>query len=190
MGFYPNRYQKNRAADPIGILILLVLTLIAGILYPPIRPVIYSMWYVFVIAGIVIVIYIFYSFYKQRKLSRAGIREIDIMSGNDFELFLFSLFSKLGYSVKHTGHIGDLGSDLVIEKDGIKTAVQAKRYQQYVGPDAIREVNTVVKPRNCNLGMVVTNSHYTEEAKFLAKANNITLWDREDLINKILQTQK
>jgi restriction system protein len=128
--------------------------------------------------------------YHRYKLSKAGISEVDKMSGTDFEMFLSSLFNKLGYKVQHTGKIGDLGSDLIIEMGGVKIAVQAKRYTGNVGPDAVREVNTVMRPRNCTLGMVVTNSYYTNEAKYLAKQNNITLWDRNDLVNNILKTQK
>ena len=188
MGHNWKRYGKGKSADPEGLFVLLILVLIVGIFYPPIRPFIKSTWYIFAIALGGFVCYVTYKIYRQNKLSKAGIKEVDQMSGKDFEMFLYSLFSKLGYKVQHTGRIGDLGSDLIIEKGGIKTAVQAKRYSDPVGPDAIREVNTVVKPRNCNFGMVVTNSHFTEEARYLAKTNNITLWDREELVNNILQT--
>jgi len=128
--------------------------------------------------------------YHYRRLSKAGIYEVDKMSGTDFEIFLSSLFSKLGYKVQHTGKTGDLGSDLVIEMGGARIAVQAKRYEGNVGPDAVREVNTVMRPRNCASGMVVTNSYYTSEAKYLAKQNNIALWNRNDLVNNILKSQK
>jgi restriction system protein len=161
-----------------------------AIAYPPVRQIIASVWYIYAFAILILVIFVAFKLYHQYKLSKAGISEVDKMSGQDFEMFLYSLFSKLGYKVQHTGKIGDLGSDLIIEMDGIRTAVQAKRWKGNIGPDAVREVNTVIKPRNCTLGMVVTNSFYTNEAEYLAKQNNIALWDRNDLVNNILKSRE
>lgn len=186
--WYGRRRSKSVRIEDFIFLLLLVL--IAAIFYPPARPIIASMWYVYAFAIVIIGIAIGIKIHHQYKLSKAGIYEIDKMSGTDFEMFLTSLFTKLGYKVVHTGTIGDWGSDLILEKDGVKIAVQAKRYQGSVGPDAVREVNTVIKPRNCTNGMVITNSYYTEEAKMLAKANNITLWNRDDLVNTILKLKE
>ncbi len=146
-------------------------------------------WWLFVLLLVMMITIIAIKIYNYQRIRKAGISEVDKMSGVDFEVFLTSLFTKLGYSVKQVGRTGDLGSDLIIEMNDLKIAVQAKRYKNKVGPDAIREVNTVIKPRNCDLGMVVTNSNYTNEAMYLAKKNNITLWDRNDLINNILKTK-
>ena len=163
--------------------------LVLSVFYPPIRQSVISVWYLYAFAIVVIAVIGANKIYHQYKLSKAGIYEVDKMSGQDFENFLMSLFQRLGYKVQNTGKTGDLGSDLIIEMDGIRTAVQAKRYKQRVGPDAVREVNTVIKPRNCTLGMVVTNSFYTNEAEYLAKQNNIALWDRNDLVNNILKSR-
>lgn len=78
---------------------------------------------------------------QYRKLAGSGIYEIDKMSGKEFEDRLVILFRRKGYIVTHTGRsTGDYGVDLVIEKDGIKTAVQAKRHKRLIGEDAVREV--------------------------------------------------
>ena len=148
-----------------------------------------STWYVWLFFLLYIIARATYEIFRRRRLSRAGVDEIDKMSGNDFELFLCNLFSKLGYKVKHTGRIGDLGADLIVEINGLRIAVQAKRYKGHVGPNAIREVLAVLKPRKCTLGIAVANNYFTEEAKFLAKENNITLWERNDLIDNILKAQ-
>jgi restriction system protein len=190
MSRYWHKRRKYNSGRPDDIIFLLLFVLILSIFYPPIRPVIYSVWYIYVFAVLIIVAMIGYKIYHYQKLSKAGIFEIDKMNGTDFEIFLTSLFSKLGYKVQHVGRIGDYGADLIIEMNGLRIAVQAKRYKDNVGPDAVREVNTVIKPRNCSQGMVVTNSFYTQEAIFLAKSNNITLWNRNDLVNNILKTQK
>jgi len=187
---YWRRRKSYNSGHPEDFIFLLLVVLVLSIFYPPIRQAVASVWYIYAFAILVIGVIVVNKIYRQYKLSKAGIYEVDKMSGTDFEMFLSGLFSKLGYKVQHTGRIGDLGSDLIIEKGGVRIAVQAKRYKENVGPDAIREVNTVIRPRNCTLGMVVTNSYYTNEAKYLAKQNDITLWDRDDLVNNILKAQK
>ena len=185
--WYKRRYKRQKPEDFV---FLLLAILVLSIFYPPIHQAVMSIWYIYAFAIVIIVAMLGYKIYHYQKLSKAGIYEIDKMSGTDFELFLTSLFSKQGYKVQHVGKIGDYGVDLIVEVNGIRTAVQAKRYKSNVGPDAVREVNTVIKPRNCSQGMVVTNSFYTQEARFLAKSNNIALWDRNDLVDNILKTQK
>jgi len=184
------KHKRYNSGRPEDLIFLLLVTLVLSIIYPPIRQVIISFWYIYTFGILGIGIIVAIKIYHQYQLSKAGIYEVDKMSGTDFEMFLVSLFSKLGYKAQHTGETGDLGSDLIIEMGGVKIAVQAKRYTGNVGPDAVREVNTVMRPRNCTLGMVVTNSYYTDEAKYLAKQNNIALWDRNDLVSNILKSQK
>ncbi|MDQ3239697.1 MAG: restriction endonuclease [bacterium] len=124
---------------------------------------------------------------EYRKLARSGIYEIDKMSGKEFEDLLVVLFRRMCYIVTHTGRsTGDYGVDLVIEKDGIKTAVQAKRHKRLIGEDAVREVFSGMVMYKCTKALVVTNSRYTYQATKLAKSNKVILWNRTDLINKLL----
>lgn len=128
---------------------------------------------------------------EYRKLSRSGIYEIDKMSGKEFEDRLVILFRRMGYIVTHTGRsTGDYGVDLVVEKDGIKTAVQAKRHKTLIGEDAVREVFSGMAMYKCTKALVVTNSNFTHQAKRLARSNNVELCDRSDLINKLNLIQK
>ena len=190
MSRYWHRRRRSRRPQPEEFVLVLVAMVALAIYSPQSRAIFMSFWYIYFFAIIGLGLFVASKIYHQYKLSKAGIYEVDKMSGQDFEMFLSSLFSKLGYNVQHTGKTGDFGSDLILEMDGIRIAVQAKRYKENVGPDAVREVTTVLRPRNCTLGMVVTNSYYTDEAKFLAKENNIALWNRNDLVNNILKTQK
>ena len=184
-------HSRRRKGDDLEkMVMLLVLMAGAAIISPQARPIIASFWYVYVFAGAIVVFVIAKGMYHRYRLSKAGMDEIDKMSETDFEIYLATLFTKLGYSVQHTGKTGDYGSDLVIVKNGFRTAVQAKRYVNHVGPDAVREVVTVLKLRNCSSGMVITNNYFTDEAKTLARVNNITLWNRDDLVNAILKTAK
>jgi hypothetical protein len=63
------------------------------------------------------------------RLRRAGMYDIDIMSGQQFELRLVEAFQHAGYRVQHVGGVGDFGTDLLLEEKGIRTVVQAKRGQ-------------------------------------------------------------
>jgi restriction system protein len=111
---------------------------------------------------------------------------VDRMSGHAFEEYLGSLFLALGYRVKIIGAKGsDYGGDLVIELNGVKTLVQAKRYRSNVGLSAVQEVAAAKVHYGCQHAMVVTNSMFTRAAYNLARTNGVELWDRKKLRRKM-----
>lgn len=110
-----------------------------------------------------------------------SIFDVDTMSGVEFEEFVGKIFEKLGYTTEITKASGDQGVDLIAKKDGKVLAIQAKCYSGVVGNHAIMEVVAGMKYYDCNCCMVVTNSTFTPAAKELATANNVELWDRNDL---------
>tara|TARA_Y100000590_G_scaffold467033_1_gene644398 strand:- start:82 stop:2262 length:2181 start_codon:yes stop_codon:yes gene_type:complete len=115
------------------------------------------------------------------------IENIDVMGGIEFEEFLSKLFTKMGYLSDVTQSSGDQGADLIIEKNGKKTVVQAKRYSDNVSNSAIQEAVAALKHYDCDSAMVVTTSNFTKGAKELAKSNNVQLIDRVKL-KKLLET--
>lgn len=121
----------------------------------------------------------------RQQLSKADLDSIDRMSGEQFESFLEVLFERLGYRAETTERY-DKGADLILVKNGVKTAVQAKRWQEPVGVEAVRAVVASMRPYRCTRGMVVTNSTFTRNAKLAARDNDISLWDRTDLANVLL----
>lgn len=146
----------------------------------------------FLIEGIII--YLFYLGYRQYTLSKAGIREIDAMSGEQFEKRLILLFQQLGYHVEHfseTHRGNEYGIDLLIVKEGQKTAVQAKRYgyKQKVDNTAVEKLVAAKALFNCDHTLVVTNSKFTDNARYAADKLGVELWDRNILVDKILSTQ-
>jgi restriction system protein len=128
--------------------------------------------------------------YRQRRLARSGIAEIDRMSGPVFEQFLATLFRGLGYRVERTGRAGDFGADLIIAREGVRTIVQAKRYARSVGVKAVQEAFAAKNMYGCTAAMVVTNSRFTRQAQTLARANQVELWDRDALIERILTVRQ
>ncbi|MDJ0795323.1 MAG: restriction endonuclease [Calothrix sp. MO_167.B12] len=117
------------------------------------------------------------------------VEQIDKMTGRDFEEFLAQCFQKLGYYVKMTPVSNDFGADLIVQKNLIKSVVQAKRYNKKVGASAVQEVVSAIKYYGASEGIVITNNHFTKNAYKLAKPNKIELWDRERLIDFIMMTR-
>lgn len=123
---------------------------------------------------------------ERRRLARSGIAEIDTMSGTVFERRLAMLFRGLGYEVRKVGRRGDYGADLVIEKDGRRTIVQAKRWTKNVGVRAVQEAHAAPAMYGCSRALVVTNRYFTVPAQQLARANRVDLWDRDRLVSALL----
>lgn len=107
--------------------------------------------------------------------------ELDALDGRSFELALVELFKLLGY--QEVTHIGgyDKGADITFARDGKRVGVQAKRYSAAVGIDAVRQLVDGMKRYQCDAGLVVTNSFFTEQARECAQEWGIELWDRQVL---------
>jgi restriction system protein len=129
--------------------------------------------------------------WKVRRLTRAGMFEIDRMSGHEFEEKLAMMFRRLGYRAEIVGGKGgDYGGDLVVSKDGTRTVVQAKCWKKNVGVKAIQEAVAAKAMYHAGEAMVVTNSRFTKQAHELARKNRVKLWGRDELVNALLKGQK
>lgn len=128
--------------------------------------------------------------YEDLRLARAGISAIDSMDGQTFEKYLAVFFRTQGYRVTRTRYIGDFGADLVLQRDGSRTVVQAKRSSGKVGIRAVQEAVAAMGYYRCIHAIVVTNSRYTRQAVELARANGVELWDRSKLIRAILAARR
>jgi len=117
------------------------------------------------------------------RVRRSGLAQIDRMSGSDFERRLAVLFDRLGNRAQVVGSgAGDFGADLVLEKDGRRTVVQAKRWNGTVGSAAVRVIAAARPYYRADAAMVVTTSRFSQEARLLARVNHVSLWDRDDLV--------
>jgi len=124
---------------------------------------------------------------REQRLRKSGIIEIDHMPGRKFEEYLQALLKVRGYSVVLTPASGDYGADLILQAKGKKIAVQAKRYKKKVGVKAVQEVASAKSHYQADECWIITNSYFTEQAKKLAKSNQVTLIDRETLMNWMLE---
>jgi len=126
--------------------------------------------------------------WRERRLRRAGIREIDLMDGRTFEHRLALLFRQLGYRVEETGgRGGDFGCDLVIMRGDERAVVHAKCWHRAVGVKAVQEATAARPYYKANGAYVVTNRAFTAQARKLAAANGVELWGREELVLKLLR---
>lgn len=149
-----------------------------------------AFWPIFLLVGLLAAARLGYQLYRLRRLSRSGIAKVDQMDGATFEVFLGTLFRRLGYRVELTKRHGDYGADLVASKDGRKVAVQAKRWSKRIGVKAVQEAVAARGYYRCDAALVVANREFTDQASKLARANDVELWDREVLVAKMLAIQE
>ncbi|WP_426940681.1 restriction endonuclease (plasmid) [Bacillus mycoides] len=124
------------------------------------------------------------------QLSMSDINEIDRMDGHQFEAYLGALFERLGYQTEVTKASGDFGADLVLYAENRKIVVQAKRYINTVGVSSVQEVAGAKNYYNAHEAWVVTNSSFSKPAYQLAKANDVLLLDRMELIRLSAQANE
>jgi len=106
---------------------------------------------------------------------------VDLMTGVEFENLLGRLYSAMGYEVSGTPGSGDQGADLLLERIGERSVVQAKRYEGRIGNKAVQEVVAARSYYDAQKAIVVTNSDFTRSAVELARKNNVLLVDGHEL---------
>ena len=107
------------------------------------------------------------------------ISQVAEMDGHQFEYFCADVLQRNGFSnVTVTPGSGDQGVDIIATKDAIKYAIQCKNYSSPLGNTAVQEVYAGRAFYNCHVGVVMTNSTFTDGAVSLAEATGVLLWDR------------
>lgn len=125
---------------------------------------------------------------QMRVLSAA---QVDRMDGLQFEHYIAALLESQGFThIQVTPPSGDYGADVIAHKDRERWAVQVKCFRKPVGNRAVNEVVGSKNYYQAHRTMVVTNSHFTPNARIAAFVNNTTLVDREKLAQWITAFQK
>ena len=101
---------------------------------------------------------------QRRKETLAATRNIGSLTPAEFEEYVGVLFEKEGYGVKRTGGSGDRGIDLVVYQNREASVVQCKRYEDDVGPGAVRELIGAMTNAGATHGFLVTTSGFTSGA--------------------------
>ena len=146
-------------------------------------------WLIYcIIAAVVLIALFWFIRFVITKGRKQKPNPIDEMDGIEFEKYLAKYFEKQGFDVELTQAGHDFGADLIITRDGVKTAVQAKRYSENVSLSAVQEVFAAAAYYDCDTSLVITNSHYTSSAKKLAEKIGVELWDR-DMLDELFSVE-
>ena len=124
---------------------------------------------------------------KSEKISHKKQTKIDFdsMDGYGFERYVGHLLLKKGYkNITVTQKSGDFGVDITAEKDSIVYAIQCKYYTGPVGVNAVNEVKGGMAHYRAHVGVVITNSTFTNQAIQLARENKIVLWNVKQLLDR------
>ena len=107
-----------------------------------------------------------------------------------FEKLVALACRKLGYTVARRGGANpDGGIDLVIEKDGQRSAVQCKQWKnRQVGVKAVREFLGALTDAGIQKGIFITLCGYTGEAKQLAEKHGIEIINESGLAQMLEST--
>ncbi len=121
-------------------------------------------------------------------IQKLSIFQADRLDGNEFQDFVAELLKSNGFSdVVVTGKSGDQGGDVLATKDETKYVFQAKRYSidRKVSNGAVQEAHGAVAYYDTDVGIVITNSVYTNGARELAAKIGIELWNRQEVMKLI-----
>ncbi|WP_419877973.1 restriction endonuclease [Brevibacillus centrosporus] len=179
--------RRRKKEDPVAQLVGGIAVLLAGWVGYQTYSILMAGLTLLLVMVVALVIIYFINQKKEERLKQSGIRDIDQMDGRQFEHYLGLLFRSHGYKVEVTRAAGDYGADLVIQKDGKKIVVQAKRYSKNVGIDAVQQAQASIAHYKAHEAWVVSNRDYTEAARNLASSNSVRLISREMLIEMMLK---
>jgi restriction system protein len=118
-----------------------------------------------VIALVFVRVFIQLRIEQRRKETLAATRNICSLTPVEFEEYMGVLFEKEGYRVKRTGGSGDRGIDLVVYENRETSVVQCKRYEDDIGPGAVRELIGAMTNAGATRGFLVTTSGFTAGAR-------------------------
>lgn len=115
---------------------------------------------------------------------------VDAMNPFNFELLLGMIYETQGFRVIETPKTGDQGADVIIEKAGEITVIQAKLYSDSVGNKSVQEVIAARGHFRCHAAKVVANRNFTRSAQQLAESSDVQLIGREELSQMIEEFNK
>ena len=123
-----------------------------------------------------------------------GLKNLDKLSGEEFEKFLCELFIHSGYRIIETSrkNIPDGGIDIILLKNNKKIAVQAKAWKfggnYTVGVKDVRDFLGAMDTKGIEDGLLIATNCFSGSARDLSNKNpRVTLIDREHLYYLIAQ---
>lgn len=120
---------------------------------------------------------------KRYDVAKITIKDIDQMSGHDFEDYLQVLFTAIGYETFITKKVGTMVHLVFIDEQEQKVIVQAKRYQAKLGLSSVQEIHAARSFYQADAALVITSAEdVTDSCWNLAGATNVSFLMREELV--------
>jgi len=120
-----------------------------------------------------------FQLYRAR-MSNNELTKIDTMDGHSFEAYCAELLRKNSFlDVEVTKKSGDRGVDITCRKDDTRYAIQCKRFSSKVNRQAVQEIHAGKALYKCDVGVILTNSEFTNSAIEDASELGIELWGNE-----------
>ncbi len=113
-----------------------------------------------------------------------------------FEKLVLDVLHAMGYgasrdALQHVGRSGDGGIDGIISLDRLgleKVFIQAKRWQNHVGPESVQAFCGALDARRANKGVFITSSSFTSSAReFAGRVEKIRLIDGGELAELMME---
>jgi len=110
------------------------------------------------------------------------------LSPEEFENFIADLWAAKGYDeIDVQQYSRDKGIDVIVEKDGERIAIQAKRYSKgnNVEPREMREYKSLLQNETVDAVEIVTTSDFTRDALKVAQGNHLLrIKDGDELVQQ------
>ena len=127
----------------------------------------------------------------QKQMLSVGFEQVNNMSPYEFEEWIARLMRINGYNAYATKKSGDYGVDIIAEKDDIRIAIQAKKYKDSVGIEAVQQVASGKIYYQCNEAWVMTTAtRFTKAAHQLAVTQGVQLFARDEMISFLAQSKE
>ncbi|MET3506888.1 restriction endonuclease [Halalkalibacter oceani] len=144
-----------------------------------------SLFFVLALIALLFLGLLFWRLRRKRKFDVAKITlaDIDLMTGHEFEEYLYVLLTALDYETFLTKKSRDFGADLLFyDTYEQKTVVQAKRLADPLGLTAVQEVFAAKAYYEADKALIITTApSLTESCRKLASAAKVTVIEREQL---------
>jgi restriction system protein len=129
---------------------------------------------------------------KRYDITKITVKDIDLMTGHEFEDYLYVFMKALGYEETFlTKKSRDFGADLLFrDRQNQLTVVQAKRLSEKLGLDAVQQIYAAQAFYGADKSLIITSAEeISDPCRKLAAATKVTVITRSEL-NDVIRSFK
>ncbi|WP_425805569.1 restriction endonuclease [Desulfitobacterium sp. Sab5] len=128
---------------------------------------------------------------NKSKILSQKVEQLYELTPREFEEWTANLFESLRYEkVTLTPQSNDKGIDVLAEKNGLKIAVQCKKFKGVVGSPSIQTFLGALQNAEAHKGFFITTGTFSVEAEKIALNMPIELYDKVRLVQLIEEAMK